>query len=71
MNRFNISMIFHSLLYSIASAKAYDQYGAISLELEQQTEMREKAEALAIEVMVDRQLSLIYSGTSLLQCGYH
>lgn len=39
------------LLFTLASAKAFDQYGAISVELEQQTEMREKAEALATEVI--------------------
>lgn len=36
--------------HSTASAQAFDQYGVISVELEQQTEMKEKAEALAIEV---------------------
>ena len=36
--------------FRIASAKAFDQYGKLTQDLEEQTEMRERAETMAMEV---------------------
>lgn len=37
-------------IFLLASAKAFDQYGILTQELEDQTEMRERAETIAMEV---------------------